>query len=359
MKTMRDYSLVGASTKSAEETGLVSAEWYMSDVPRKTMKDLMRRTDGPAIRDTIIWFGLLLATGVGAYLLWPSWWCLPLFITYGVLYGSVSDSRWHECSHRTAFKTRWMNDVIYEIACFMIIRNPTVWRWSHTRHHTDTYIVGQDPEIVVMRPPDLFRVILSFFGLEGALGNVKDMFRYSVGIINDEEKSFIPETERYKVVRTARIWVLIYASVIGLAIWSLSILPLMFVGLPRFYGGWHVPLTGLLQHGGLADNVLDHRLNSRTVYMNPISRWIYWNMNYHIEHHMFPMVPYHRLPELHELLKNDMPAPDTSMLAAYRKVIPVWLRQLKYEDHFLKRELPPTAKPYKEFKEELPAAANA
>ena len=39
--------------------------------------------------------------------------------------------------------------------------------------------------------------------------------------------------------------------------------------------------------------MLDHRLNSRTVYMNPISRFIYWNMNYHIEHHMFPMVPYH------------------------------------------------------------------
>ena len=52
-------------------------------------------------------------------------------------------------------------------------------------------------------------------------------------------------------------------------------------------------MTGLLQHGGLADNVTDHRLNSRTVYMNPVSRFIYWNMNYHVEHHMFPMVPYH------------------------------------------------------------------
>ena len=55
-------------------------------------------------------------------------------------------------------------------------------------------------------------------------------------------------------------------------------------------------MTGLLQHGGLAEDVLDHRLNSRTVYMNPVSRWIYWNMNYHVEHHMFPMVPYHALP---------------------------------------------------------------
>ena len=66
-------------------------------------------------------------------------------------------------------------------------------------------------------------------------------------------------------------------------------------------------LTGLLQHGGLADNVIDHRLNSRTVYMNPVSRFIYWNMNYHVEHHMFPMVPYHALPKLHEMIKHDLP----------------------------------------------------
>ena len=359
MATARDYSLLGESSKAAEEAGLVSAEWYSSDIPRKKMKELMRRSDGPAIKDTLIWFGLLAATGFGAFVFWGTLWCIPFFIAYGVLYGSCSDSRWHECGHRTAFKTRWMNDAVYEIACFMIIRNPTVWRWSHTRHHTDTYIVGQDPEIIVMRPPDLWKVALSFFGLHGTFSSLKNMFRYSAGNISREEATYVPDQERHKVVRTARIWVLIYGSTICLAVWTQSILPLMFVGLPRIYGSWHMPLTGLLQHGGLADNVLDHRMNSRTVYMNPISRWIYWNMNYHIEHHMFPMVPYHRLPELHELLKDDMPEPDKSMLAAYRKIIPVWLRQLRYEDHFLKRELPPTAKPYKEPDKLLPMAASA
>ena len=92
----------------------------------------------------------------------------------------------------------------------------------------------------------------------------------------------------------------------------------MLIGLPRLYGTWHMVLTGLLQHVGLADNVIDHRLNTRTVYMNPISRFIYWNMNYHVEHHMFPMVPYHALPRLHELIKHDLPAPNPSIWHAYR-----------------------------------------
>ena len=29
-------------------------------------------------------------------------------------------------------------------------------------------------------------------------------------------------------------------------------------------------------------------------------------------------------------------------------MIPAFLRQLRYEDYFLKRELPPTAKPYRD-----------
>ena len=59
-----------------------------------------------------------------------------------------------------------MNSVVYHIACFMILREPTIWRWSHARHHTDTIIVGRDPEIAVPRPPRLFDLILNLFALK-------------------------------------------------------------------------------------------------------------------------------------------------------------------------------------------------
>ena len=160
----RDYSLVGESTRRAIETGLASAEWYHTDVPRKTMKELMQRSDGPAIRDTVIWMAALIGSAAGAIYFWGTWWCVPFFFVYGVLYGSSSDSRWHECGHGTAFRTRWMNDVVYQIASFMLMRNPVTWRWSHARHHTDTIIVGRDAEIAVMRPPDLLRTALAFTG---------------------------------------------------------------------------------------------------------------------------------------------------------------------------------------------------
>ncbi|WP_131113457.1 fatty acid desaturase family protein [Lichenihabitans psoromatis] len=359
-KPRRDYSLVGESTRSAIETGLASAEWYHTDVPRKTMKALMQRSDGPAIRDTTIWIAALLVSAAGGVALWGSVWCVPCFFVYGTLYGSASDSRWHECGHGTAFKTRWMNDVVYRIASFMLMRNPVTWRWSHARHHTDTSIVGRDAEIAVMRPPDLARTVANFVGLFDTWHSMKALLKNAVGTITEDEQSFIPEMERRKAIDAARLHIAIYAVTLVLALVLRSWLPLMLIGLPRLYGCWHMVLVGLLQHGGLADNVVDHRLNSRTVYMNPVSRFIYWNMNYHVEHHMFPMVPYHALPQLHELIKHDLPAPNASILDAYREMVPAFLRQLRNEDYFVKRELPPTARPYREdfhAMNALPAAA--
>ena len=346
-KARRDYSLLGPDGQRAIERGLAAAEWYHSDLPRNEMKAIMKRSDQPAIRDTLRWLGLLvLFAGIGIWL-WPSYWSTPFWLAYGVLYGSAGDSRWHECGHRTAFRTQWMNDAVYQIASFMMIRNPVRWRWSHTRHHTDTIIVGRDPEIVAMRPPAVLRIFLNFFGIVNTWHGLSNMLRNACGILDAEEATFIPESEQPKAFLAARIWTVTYAATIALALYMQSVLPLMVIGLPRLYGAWHHVLCGVLQHAGLAEDVLDHRLNSRTLYMNPISRFVYWNMNYHVEHHMFPMVPYHALPRLHARIGHDLPAPTQGFLEAYREVWPALNRQIRYENWFVRKELPPTAKPYR------------
>lgn len=343
----RDYSLLGRDGAHAVEVGLATAEWYHTDIPRKEMKALMRREDQPAIRDTLLLFALMALFAGIAVALWPSGWSVPFWLAYGVLYGSAMDSRWHECGHGTAFRTAWMNDALYQVASFMMIRNPVTWRWSHARHHTDTLIVGRDPEIVAMRPPALFRLALAFVGVLDAWNGLTRMLLNASGRLHPEEATFIPASEQPGVIRIARIWCAIYAATFVAALAFQSWLPLMLIGLPRLYGAWHHVLTGILQHAGLADNVVDHRLNSRTVYMNPVSRFIYWNMNYHIEHHMFPMVPYHRLPELHQRIKADTPPASPSMWHAYREVWRVLKRQLTDPEYHKVRELPPTARPYR------------
>jgi fatty acid desaturase len=343
----RDYSLTGPENQAAVARGLANAQWYRCSIPRKQMKAFMQREDATALRDTILWFLLFALFGLGGWAFWGTIWCVPFFFCYGVLYGSSTDSRWHECGHGTAFKTRWMNDVIYQIACFMVMREPEIWRWSHTRHHTDTIIVGRDPEIAAPRPPSIPRVLLKFLAVEATWIAVKKMLIHSAGRLLADEKTYVPEPEWPKVIRMARIWLAIHVGAIAWAIAIHSWLPLMYIGvLPTMYGAWLAVYFGLTQHVGLAEDVLDHRLNSRTVYMNAIFRYVYWNMNYHVEHHMFPMVPYHALPKLHEAVKDDTPIPCASTIEAYREIITAVLHQQRDPGYTVRRRLPPEARPY-------------
>ena len=109
------------------------------------------------------------------------------------------------------------------------------------------------------------------------------------------------------------------------------------------YGAWLMLVYGLTQHAGLAENVLDHRLNCRTVYMNPVNRFLYWNMNYHVEHHMFPLVPYHALAAAARSGEGRHAAAVSGLarLRGARSFRRCW-RQVKDPAYHVKRKLPET-----------------
>ncbi|MDB5328583.1 MAG: nqrF, partial [Phycisphaerales bacterium] len=76
---LSDYSLVGKRSIEAIEEGLAEATWYASPVPKAEMRKLLQRRDGPGIRDSIIWFAILIISGTLGYLWWPHWYAfLPV-----------------------------------------------------------------------------------------------------------------------------------------------------------------------------------------------------------------------------------------------------------------------------------------
>src|SRR5271170_5144276 len=48
----------------------------------------------------------ILLSAAGLIYFWGSWWAVPFIFVYGVLYGSSSDSRWHECGARHRLSDR-------------------------------------------------------------------------------------------------------------------------------------------------------------------------------------------------------------------------------------------------------------
>jgi len=71
-----DYSLTGEYSKRAVELGLAEADWYQSPVPRDTMRRLLTRKNGPAIRDTLLLITILASTAVATILLWGTWYAV-------------------------------------------------------------------------------------------------------------------------------------------------------------------------------------------------------------------------------------------------------------------------------------------
>ena len=61
--------------------------------------------------------------------------------------------------------------------------------------------------------------------------------------------------------------------------------------------------------------------------MNPVFRFLYWQMNWHVEHHMYAAVPFHALAKLHRLIAKDAPKPNRSLASAWREIAACQLRQ--------------------------------
>jgi len=49
-----DDSLVGEEASRAIKRGMAEADWCQCPVPRATLRQLLERRDGPAVRDTLI-----------------------------------------------------------------------------------------------------------------------------------------------------------------------------------------------------------------------------------------------------------------------------------------------------------------
>jgi fatty acid desaturase len=342
---LRDDDAIATTSLTREDfEAKVEQSWYSCPVDRKRFRELIRRSDAPALRLFALWLALLIASGVLAYLSWGTWWAVPAFAVYGILY-SAADHRHHELSHGTPFKSRWINEVLFHICAFMTLREGYYYRWSHTRHHTHTIIVGKDPEIAAPRPPDVVGQFLDLFFLKDGHHQVSRIMKNATGDLTEAGKHFVPESERRKVAWASRIYLAIVAAVIVWCFAIGSILPAMFIVLPRFYGGALSQLFNLTQHAGLSEDVHDHRLNTRTVYLNPVFAFLYANMNYHIEHHMFPMVPFYRLPELHEMIRADCPPAYPSLWAAWAEIMPALIRQRRDPSWCVIRKLPEGAGP--------------
>ena len=314
-------------------------EWYAPRIDRKVLRGLMKRNNHRAFISTGLWFLLMGGLGWLAAATMSSPWCILFFFAYGQVLGT-SSVRWHECLHGTPFRTPILNEIVYFIGCALDFRDTVFTRWSHVTHHSYTIDTDVDLEIHVPRPVKLRRLLPDLLYINGGLFLIPQLVRHSFGSPTAAARRVVPQGDFLRMFWSARAVLAVHLAAVALAIILGSWLPILLFTLPRFYGAALLFILAMPQHAGLAENSSDHRLVARTIVTNPVFSFLYMHMEYHVEHHIFPNVPFHALRKLHEAVRDQMPVPYRGMLAAWREMIPTLLRQRHEPDYYVRRKLP-------------------
>ena len=153
---------------------------------------------------------------------------------------------------------------------------------------------GDPPEVdIAVDPIDGTRAYIS--GLPVWWSQLKTLAQNAAGNV---DYPYLPDTAKPRVVVEARVTLSLYA---GLALASLAVgsTILLWIWLiPAALGQPFLRLYLLAEHGR-CPHVANMLENTRTTFTNRIVRWLAWNMPYHAEHHAYPAVPFHKLPEFH------------------------------------------------------------
>lgn len=272
-------------------------------LPRKELKALQRRRNGPALRYIAGHLAIGAVTTFLIALSWGTWWLLPAMFAQGVVMVFLF-APMHECTHGTAFRTRWMNSTLATFCGFVMMRPALYFRYRHAAHHSYTQDPERDPDQVPM-PEGLRGYLGEVFGMEFWPKMVGTLYRGCTGRFNDRERLFLPESERSRVIWEARLMVGCYALAVAAAVVTGTWLALLaFWLVPRLIAEPTLRLVRMAEHTGMEEGA-DPLTNTRTTLTNPVIRFLYWNMPYHAEHHMAPSVPFHNLGELHKALPGE------------------------------------------------------
>lgn len=235
---------------------------------------------------------------------WLPWYCYPITVVVIATRQHAIGTFIHEGSHFLLFKNRTLNDLVSDwLAAFPLNLSTFGYRRQHFLHHR---ISGQAGD------PDRIRLSASHYQEDQTrraifLKLLKCLTgRYIVRELKEVILEYRFSTDLPKSVHISR----------GLFLLSLLTLAGIFnLWLPLFLF-WFVPMSTVLmsilyirlraEHDRVPQNKL---LNTRNVIPNFLEKHLIGqhNVSYHLDHHLYPSVPFYNLQKLHrELNQNSL-----------------------------------------------------
>lgn len=327
------------ATMSQEKQGR-KISWYRSPIDRELLRKLSQRSNFRGAVQAGGYLGLYCLTLASALYGWGRWpW--PAIVAIVFVHGMIAAfmiNGVHELGHGTVFRSRRLNELFEDVLAFLGWINHRHFDVSHLRHHAYTLHPPDDLEVVL--PIRLMVGHCLRYGIvnpRAVVNAVMGTLRHARGQLESQwDQTLFPPSSPEKarpVIAWARTLLIGHALIVVGSIALAVLISPRFVLVPLMvtcgncYGQWLFWLCNNTQHVGLQDNVADFRLNSRTFLLNPIAGFLFWQMNYHIEHHMYPTVPCYRLKHLHKAIRHDLPPTPKGLLQVWREITAILEKQ--------------------------------
>ncbi|MCB9760099.1 MAG: fatty acid desaturase [Alphaproteobacteria bacterium] len=283
---------------------------FSERLPAEALRPLMVRRDGPGLRRFGLQYGLFLAS-IAATLALTGPLRVAAVLAHSVLLASLF-APFHESTHRTAFRTPWLNDAVAWLAGAPLLFPPPFYRDYHFAHHRHTHDPERDPEIH-LAPEKLARWASNPIGhlvtLTGLPLLAMTLFALAALALPHRAAWWARWAPYVAPARRLRVSLSSGGLLLGVAALTVGAL-----GWPALWGlvAGQVVARALLtmffsaEHVGLPfeGDALSRTRSTRT---NALVRWLMWNMPWHAEHHGWPGVPWHALPALHALVEDQLP----------------------------------------------------
>lgn len=270
---------------------------FVAGLPPEMKAKLTQRVNSAGVVHLAGHLAALLICGGFIALSLPGW---PLLLlVQGILLVFLFTLE-HEATHKTPFASEQVNEWVGR-CCGFVVLLPFEWfRYFHLAHHRWTNIDGKDPELASDKPATLQAWALHVSGLPYWIAEIRLLADLARG---RTKADYLPQNALPRIVTEARWMLLGY----GLVIVSLLASPLLFWVwlLPLLLGQPALRVYLLAEHGD-CPRVANMFENTRTTFTTALIRFLAWNMPYHVEHHVYPAVPFHQLPALHKLMKDEL-----------------------------------------------------
>ncbi|MGH7751289.1 MAG: fatty acid desaturase family protein, partial [Gemmatimonadales bacterium] len=215
----------------------------------------------------------------------------------------------HEAVHGNFFRHRIGDRWAAFVLGLPVLVSGAAYRVTHLLHHRFTR-EERDPDEFASHIRDR-RLLALFFYAWGVVGLLIFLVHVPIQAWRRGSKA-----ERVAVINEYVAMAVVYAVAIAVAA-QLQALHLLL-------HAWLIPMVvaaGVVNLRGWSEHMLTrpgHPLtHTRTVTSNLVVRFLMCNLNYHIEHHLFPGIPWYHLPQVHALLREEYARAGASVYRSY------------------------------------------